>query len=67
MCYQVVESFGSPEFFDMVFPLLLEACNQTNGTKSAISTAIKTGKVYYYCFDALGSFYKILFQQSFKF
>eukprot|EP00268_Persea_americana_P062214 TRINITY_DN795_c0_g1_i5.p1 TRINITY_DN795_c0_g1~~TRINITY_DN795_c0_g1_i5.p1 ORF type:complete len:1799 (+),score=364.65 TRINITY_DN795_c0_g1_i5:189-5585(+) len=39
---QVVESFGSPEFFDMLFPLLFEACNRTNGTNSGMSTAIKT-------------------------
>lgn len=51
MNFQVVESFGSPEFFDMLFPLLFEACNRTNGTNSGMSTAIKTGKLYDFSFD----------------
>lgn len=60
MNFQVVESFGSPEFFDMLFPLLFEACNRTNGTNSGMSTAIKTGKLYDFSFDTKDSFCEIL-------
>lgn len=41
---QVIKAFGNPEFFGMVFPLLLEVCNQTNVNKPGISNAIKEGE-----------------------
>ncbi|XP_068658632.1 uncharacterized protein [Aristolochia californica] len=43
---QVIEAFDSPDFFSMVFPLLLEVCSRTSVTKSgrfpSSSDAIQT-------------------------
>ncbi|XP_058078401.1 uncharacterized protein LOC131226734 [Magnolia sinica] len=45
---QIIKAFGNPEFFGLVFPLLLEACNRSSVTKPghvpSTSDAIKKGE-----------------------
>lgn len=43
-CFQVIKAFGSPQFFNMVFPLLFKACKSADSGQAPLGgDATKTG------------------------